>query len=151
MSPLGVLFVLYLCFICVFRLFSVYFPFIFRLFSVCFPFVPLVNKFRLVAGLEHVTCVEETAYRILRGRRPGWQGPMEDDDKQGHKDDQEHGGGMVHLELDKTGKAAGEERRTGRGDGFGGGYGKGKRRSLREASALEQVCILVGTLQFTLD
>lgn len=79
------------------------------------------NVARLVAGLEHVTCVEETAHRILRGTKGGL----------------EYGSEALSPSL-----LIGVERRMG---GMGGGGGAGsvgggvKGGSLREASALEQV------------
>lgn len=78
------------------------------------------NVARLVAGLEHVTCVEETAHSILRGTR----GVLEED------------GEALSSSL-LIGVGARESGGRGSSDGSGGRKGGG----LREASVLEQVRI----------
>lgn len=98
------------------------------------------NVARLVEGLEHVTCVEETAHRVLRGRHSGrgrdareeldsgagWSAKRENDDDD--DDDEPLSLAMLIGARERLpGEPAGE-----RGRGV-------KPRSLREASALEQV------------
>ncbi|CAM9420381.1 unnamed protein product, partial [Sphacelaria rigidula] len=84
------------------------------------------NVASLVAGLEHVTCVEETAHRVMRGKP---RGPLEDDLYGLQRN--------VSARTDKLGEvntlAQGVERGV-----PGLGVGSVKRRSLRDASALEQ-------------
>ncbi|CAN0417510.1 unnamed protein product, partial [Laminaria digitata] len=113
------------------------------------------NVARLVAGVEHVTCVEETAHSILRGRDKGYTGGGSG------------GGGGSNAAYSAKGSTAhgvskgvkgeggdkeeGEEEgaispevligaggRTSGGSGGGGGGGGAKGGRLREASALEQ-------------
>ncbi|CAM9184261.1 unnamed protein product [Scytosiphon promiscuus] len=88
----------------------------------------------LVEGLEHVTCVEETAHRVLRGRHSGrgrgardklgsWAAKRQEDDD----DDEPLSLAML---IGAREREPGEPAK-GRGRGV-------KPRSLREASALEQ-------------
>lgn len=103
------------------------------------------NVARLVAGLEHVTCVEETAHAVLRGTA-------------GRASDGTHASSASgYLGLDNTylgygGSMAEDEESEplspamliGVRGGLRGGTGRwgvrgAKARSLREASALEQV------------
>lgn len=77
------------------------------------------NVAHLVAGLEHVMCVEETAHRVLRGSRgdPGRSGELSLSPSL-----------LVGVSMGLEGHEAG-----------GGGGGGVKSGSLRQASALEQV------------
>ncbi|CAM9211662.1 unnamed protein product [Hapterophycus canaliculatus] len=95
------------------------------------------NVARLVEGVEHVTCVEETAHRVLRGRHSergrgareeldpetGWTAKKQDDD-----DDDE----LLSISM----LIGARERLP--GEPVGGRGRDVKPRSLREASALEQ-------------
>ena len=117
------------------------------------------NVARLVAGVEHVTCVEETAHTILRGRdkvaggggggggKAGGRGSSgkafaanglsEDDEGRGgeeEEEEEEEGYGVISPEV-----LIGAGGRTGGGSGGGGSGGGVKGGRLREASALEQV------------
>lgn len=78
------------------------------------------NVARLVAGLEHVTCVEETAHSILRGSTRDL----------GESAQALSPSSVIGVEGRTGRKGAG--RRVGRGDGV-------KRGGLRDASILEQV------------
>lgn len=89
------------------------------------------NVARLVAGVEHVTCVEETAHRILRGSSGI--------------------GGEVLEEADEVISPSlligvGSRGAKGAAGAAGGGGGGGKGTSLRDASALEQVCLVLGCI-----
>lgn len=113
------------------------------------------NVARLVAGVEHVTCVEETAHSILRGRDRGFSsggggakaggrsssakafaahGLSESEEGRGEDEEEEEGYGGLSPEV-----LSGAGGRTGGGSGGGGGGGGAKGGRLREASALEQV------------
>lgn len=97
------------------------------------------NVARLVAGLEHVTCVEETAHAVLKGTA-------------GSARDRTHasnalgstgfcGGAMAE---DEESEPLSPAMLIGVREGLPGGTGRGgvrgaKARSLREASTLEQV------------
>lgn len=105
------------------------------------------NVARLVAGVEHVTCVEETANSILRGsdrdiiggdsRRGGGAAEGKGSSAAHGKveEEEEEHGGISHAVLLKTGGKVG-----GGCSGEDGGVAVGpKGGRLREASALEQV------------
>lgn len=101
------------------------------------------NVARLVEGVEHVTCVEETAHRVLRGRHSGSRSAREDLEsatgwaakKQDDGDDDEPL--SLAMLIGARERLPGEPARgTGRGV---------KPRSLREASALEQVGVTTST------
>lgn len=85
------------------------------------------NVARLVAGLEHVTCVEETAHAVLRGT--------------GRNQEARDGNGITEEEEGEPLTPAmliGVRERI-PGEAGGGGVRGAKASSLREASALEQV------------
>lgn len=99
---------------------------------------------RLLAGLEHVTCVEETAYRILRERQGG---PPENVEREDLSLAQSMGPGKGKGVSGETagdggtpdGASGGAGKLGGVAPGGDGGGRKGNGRSSTEASALEQV------------
>lgn len=102
------------------------------------------NVARLVAGLEHVTCVEETAHAVLRGTPSSGSSVG---DRSGATASErarplEGEGGVQEEEGEPLSPAMliGARERLPAEPGGWGGRGRGRKtRSLREASALEQV------------
>ncbi|CAB1112153.1 unnamed protein product [Ectocarpus sp. CCAP 1310/34] len=101
------------------------------------------NVARLVAGLEHVTCVEETAHAVLRGtpssgssvgNRSGATASERARPLEGEGGGQEEEGEPLSPAM-----LIGARERSPAEPGGWGGRGRGRKtRSLREASALEQ-------------
>ncbi|CAM9201262.1 unnamed protein product [Ectocarpus sp. 8 AP-2014] len=102
------------------------------------------NVARLVAGLEHVTCVEETAHAVLRGTPSSGSsvGDMSGvtASERARPLDGEGGGQDEEGEPLSPAMLIGARERLRAEPGGWGGRGRGRKtRSLREASALEQV------------
>ncbi|CAM9263631.1 unnamed protein product [Ectocarpus fasciculatus] len=101
------------------------------------------NVARLVAGLEHVTCVEETAHAVLRGT-PSSSASFGDRSgatasERARSLEGEEGGQDEEGEPLSPAMLIGARERLPAEPGGGGGRGRGRKtRSLREASALEQ-------------
>lgn len=101
------------------------------------------NVARLVAGLEHVTCVEETAHTVLRGNAGSASGRTHASTALGSSELENARGGDTMAEDDES-EPLSPAMLIGVREGLPGGTGRGgvrgaKARSLREASALEQV------------
>jgi len=90
------------------------------------------NVARLVAGLEHVTCVEETAHTVLRGTGKAQEASHASARGGGSITEEEEGEPLTPAML------IGVRERI-PGEAGGGGVRGAKASSLREASALEQV------------
>lgn len=101
------------------------------------------NVARLVAGLEHVTCVEETAHTVLRGTAGSARDRNRSLSAPGSWGLENTGGG-VSMAEDEESEPLSPAMLVGVREGLPsgtvrGGVREAKARSLREASALEQV------------
>lgn len=101
------------------------------------------NVARLVAGLEHVTCVEETAHAVLRGTAGSASDRTHASSASGSSGLENVGGGVTEAESEES-EPLSPAMLIGVREGLPGGTGRGgirgaKASSLREASALEQV------------
>eukprot|EP00752_Nemacystus_decipiens_P003763 g3464.t1 len=100
------------------------------------------NVARLVAGLEHVTCVEETAHAVLKGNAGRASDRTQASIASGSSELENARGGDTVAE-DEENEPLSPAMLIGIREGLPGGTGRGgirraKARSLREASALEQ-------------
>lgn len=101
------------------------------------------NVARLVAGLEHATCVEETAHAVLKGTAGSASDRTHASIASGSSGSENAGDGGTMAE-DEDSEPLSPAMLIGVREGMPGGAGRGgvrgaKASSLREASALEQV------------